>query len=108
MKTDRTSEYYKNDFIYLFYFTVGPSRRDPGKYVGLHAASKTNLSEFTQRIMSAKLLRVKQVQNQLTETQIQLNELINENRILRNLQKRQEGALKKYEGNHAELPQLIR
>lgn len=87
---------------------LGPNRRDPGKYVGLHAASKSNLSEFTQRIMSAKLLKVKQVQNQLTETQIQLNELINENRILRNLQKRQEGALKKYEGNHAELPQLIR
>lgn len=74
----------------------------------MHAASKSNLSEFTQRIMSAKLLRVKQLQNQLTESQIQLNELINENRILRNLQKRQEGALKKYEGNHAELPQLIR
>lgn len=58
--------------------------------------------------MSAKLLRVKQVQNQLNETQLQLNELINENRILRNMQKRQEGALKRYEGNHAELPQLIR
>lgn len=58
--------------------------------------------------MSAKLLRVKQMQNQLSETQMQLNELMNENRILRNMQKRQEGALKRYEGNHAELPQMIR
>ncbi|KAL0266241.1 UNVERIFIED_CONTAM: hypothetical protein PYX00_008846 [Menopon gallinae] len=87
---------------------LGPGRREQGKFLPLHAASKNNLSEFTQRIMSAKLLRVKQVQNQLSETQIQLNELINENRILKNLQKRQEGALRKYEGNHAELPQLIR
>lgn len=87
---------------------MGPGRREHGRYFPLHAASKNNLSEFTQRIMSAKLLRVKQVQNQLSETQIQLNELINENRILKNLQKRQEGALRRYEGNHAELPQLIR
>ncbi|KAK6641857.1 hypothetical protein RUM44_013575 [Polyplax serrata] len=86
----------------------GPGRQSSGKIISLHSASKNNLSEFTQRIMSAKLLRVKQVQNQLNETQLQLNELINENRILRNMQKRQEGALKRYEGNHAELPQLIR
>ncbi|KAK7866030.1 hypothetical protein R5R35_008543 [Gryllus longicercus] len=74
----------------------------------LTSSSKNNVSLVAQKIMSAKLLRVKQLQNELTDAQFQLNELSTENRILRTLQKRQDMALKKYEGTQAELPQLIR
>nr|XP_018905336.1 PREDICTED: myosin-2 heavy chain isoform X3 [Bemisia tabaci] len=69
---------------------------------------KSNVSMFTQRIMSAKLLGVRNLQNKLTETQIRLQELVEENRVLNALLKRQERALKKYEGEEAQLPQLIK
>lgn len=34
-------------------------------------------------------------------------ELLNENRLLRNIHKRQDSALQRYEGTNAELPQLL-
>lgn len=39
----------------------------------LNIAARDNLSSFTQRVMSAKLLRLKQLQNQLAEAHLQLN-----------------------------------
>ncbi|KAK0179806.1 hypothetical protein PV327_005523 [Microctonus hyperodae] len=60
-----------------------------------------------QRIISAKVLRVKELQNQLTDAHYHLNELANENRLLKALQKRQDSALKRYEGTNAELPRII-
>ncbi|XP_063983404.1 lebercilin isoform X2 [Diachasmimorpha longicaudata] len=60
-----------------------------------------------QRIISAKTLRVKELQNQLTDAHYHLNELANENRLLKALQKRQDSALKRYEGANAELPRII-
>uniref|UniRef100_A0A0C9RS51 LCA5L protein n=1 Tax=Fopius arisanus TaxID=64838 RepID=A0A0C9RS51_9HYME len=60
-----------------------------------------------QRIISAKTLRVKELQNQLTDAHYHLNELANENRLLKALQKRQDSALKRYEGTNAELPRII-
>ena len=44
-----------------------------GSYVSSQHNTKNNVSSFTQRVMSAKLLRMKQVQNQLYETQAKLN-----------------------------------
>ncbi|XP_020300615.1 lebercilin-like protein [Pseudomyrmex gracilis] len=60
-----------------------------------------------QRVMSAKMLRFKQLQNQLADAHYHLNELANENRLLKALQKRQDSALRRYEGTNAELPRLI-
>ncbi|XP_046629756.1 lebercilin-like isoform X1 [Neodiprion virginianus] len=60
-----------------------------------------------QRVLSAKMLRVKQLQNQLTDAHYHLNELANENRLLKALQKRQDSALRRYEGTNAELPRII-
>ncbi|XP_018053293.1 PREDICTED: intracellular protein transport protein USO1 [Atta colombica] len=57
--------------------------------------------------MSAKMLRFKQLQNQLADAHYHLNELANENRLLKALQKRQDSALRRYEGANAELPRLI-
>ncbi|XP_052750485.1 lebercilin [Galleria mellonella] len=61
----------------------------------------------TQRVLSAKTHRVKQLQNQLADAHYHLQELSNENRILRALQKKQEIALQRYENSNAELPQVL-
>ncbi|KAG5315002.1 LCA5 protein, partial [Acromyrmex insinuator] len=66
-----------------------------------------NKSILGQRVMSAKMLRFKQLQNQLADAHYHLNELANENRLLKALQKRQDSALRRYEGANAELPRLI-
>jgi uncharacterized protein Smg (DUF494 family) len=64
-------------------------------------------SEVRQRIMSAKLLRFKQMQNQLVDAHNQISELLNENKLLKSLHKRQDSALSKYESSNAELPKLL-
>ena len=64
-------------------------------------------NEIRQRVMSAKLLRFKQLQNQLVDAHNQISELINENKLLKSLHKRQDSALSKYESSNAELPKLL-
>ncbi|XP_068630579.1 lebercilin-like protein [Battus philenor] len=61
----------------------------------------------TQRVLSAKTHRVKQLQNQLADAHYHLQELSNENRVLRAMQKKQEIALQRYENSNAELPQVL-
>ncbi|XP_032689648.1 myosin-11 isoform X2 [Odontomachus brunneus] len=70
-------------------------------------SKSSNKSFLGQRVMSAKILRFKQLQNQLADAHYHLNELANENRLLKALQKRQDSALRRYEGTNAELPRLI-
>uniref|UniRef100_A0A146KR55 Lebercilin n=1 Tax=Lygus hesperus TaxID=30085 RepID=A0A146KR55_LYGHE len=70
--------------------------------------AKNNVSPFTQKIMSAKLLRFKQMQNQISEMSLKINELLAENKILKTLQRRQDNALRKYEGSKEQLPQMIK
>lgn len=64
-------------------------------------------SLFVQKVVSAKMLRIKTLQNQLTDAHYHLNELANENKLLKTLQKRQDSALRQYEGTNAELPMII-
>ncbi|KAK2587479.1 hypothetical protein KPH14_003183 [Odynerus spinipes] len=66
-----------------------------------------NKNTLAQRVVSAKMLRIKQLQNQLADAHYHLNELANENRLLKALQKRQDSALRRYEGTTAELPKII-
>ncbi|XP_047986221.1 lebercilin isoform X2 [Leguminivora glycinivorella] len=61
----------------------------------------------TQRVLSAKTHRVKQLQNQLADAQYHLQELSNENKVLRAMQRKQEIALQRYENSNAELPQVL-
>ncbi|XP_062128259.1 uncharacterized protein LOC133840445 isoform X1 [Drosophila sulfurigaster albostrigata] len=68
--------------------------------------SNTN-SDIHQRVMSARNLRVKTFQNQLTDAQAEIANLAHENRMLRTMHKRQSTALNKYESTGAELPQLL-
>ncbi|GBP80536.1 Lebercilin-like protein [Eumeta japonica] len=62
---------------------------------------------IAQRVLSAKTHRVKQLQNQLADAHYHLQELGNENRILRALQKKQEVALQRYENSSADLPTVL-
>lgn len=83
------------------------------------------VSEIKQRVISARLLRMKQLQNQVGEAHhriaVSVNEFIKslahhsqcfqeltaENRLLKSLHKRQDSALSKYESSSAELPKLL-
>ncbi|XP_018319467.1 lebercilin-like protein [Agrilus planipennis] len=67
----------------------------------------TKNNNLQQRVLSAKLLKLKQIQNQLNDANHHLAELQQENRALKTLQARQEKALAKYEGTNAELPRLL-
>ncbi|KOC70535.1 Lebercilin [Habropoda laboriosa] len=64
-------------------------------------------NSIEQRVLSAKMLRIKELQNQLADAHYRLNEIANENKLLKALQKRQDSALKRYEGTNAELPRII-
>lgn len=85
------------------------------------------VGEVRQRVISARLHRVKSLQNQLGDAQNHIavrnqssrrisisilfsifQELLNENRLLKALHKRQDSALARYESSNAELPQLLR
>ncbi|XP_026318649.1 lebercilin-like protein isoform X2 [Hyposmocoma kahamanoa] len=60
-----------------------------------------------QRVLSAKAHRVKQLQNQLADAHYHLQELSNENKVLRAIQKKHEIALQRYENSNAELPSVL-
>lgn len=85
-------------------------------------------SEIRQRVISARLHSMRNIQNKLNDAQQHvtvrahwilhkifcfmyflyvIQELMNENRLLRTLHKRQDSALTKYEHSNAELPQLL-
>lgn len=78
-------------------------------------SNRTNYPKFTpvsntvkQRVLSAKLLKLRSLQSQLNDANYHLSELSKENQILKNLQKRQDKALSKYENTNADLPRLLR
>ncbi|KAF5288715.1 hypothetical protein FQA39_LY15287 [Lamprigera yunnana] len=61
-----------------------------------------------QRVLSARLLKLRSLQSKLNDANFHLAELQKENRALRNLQTRQDKALSKYEGTNADLPKLLK
>ncbi|KFB52931.1 AGAP005872-PA-like protein [Anopheles sinensis] len=67
----------------------------------------TSNSDVRHRVMSARMLRFKQLQNQLEVANLHIAELTKDNRLLKALQKRQDSALSKYENSNAELPKLL-
>lgn len=77
------------------------------RYPGMSSSAKTS-TEVRQRVQSARLNRIKSLQNQLTEALQHITTLTNENRWLKTIQRRHEMALTKYEGTKAELPKLLR
>ncbi|CAL9692337.1 unnamed protein product [Knipowitschia caucasica] len=66
-----------------------------------------DLDLVTKRMLSARLLKINELRNALTELQQRTNELQKENRVLRQLQLRQEKALHRYDDTESEISQLI-
>ncbi|XP_056150624.1 lebercilin [Lampris incognitus] len=66
-----------------------------------------DLDLVTKRMLSARLLKINELRNALTELQMRTDELQKENRILRQLQVRQEKALQRYDDTESEIAQLL-
>lgn len=66
-----------------------------------------NKNHVKQRVLSAKLLKLRSLQSQINDANFHLAELTRENQALKILQQRQEKALSKYEGTNADLPRLL-
>ncbi|NXX10262.1 LCA5 protein, partial [Podargus strigoides] len=69
------------------------------------SAKDTDL--VTKRVLSAGLLKINELRNELTELHIKLDEMQKENRALKRLQIRQEKALNKFEDTKNEISQLL-
>lgn len=61
----------------------------------------------TKRVLSARLLKINELQNEVSELQVKLAQLLKENKALKSLQYRQEKALNKFEDAENEISQLI-
>uniref|UniRef100_A0A8C5WMH4 Lebercilin LCA5 n=1 Tax=Leptobrachium leishanense TaxID=445787 RepID=A0A8C5WMH4_9ANUR len=61
----------------------------------------------TKRVLSARLLKINELRNEVTQLQMKLEELQKENKTLKKLQYRQEKALNKFEDTESEISQLI-
>ncbi|XP_069829604.1 lebercilin [Dendropsophus ebraccatus] len=61
----------------------------------------------TKRVLSARLLKINELRNEVTELQMKLEESQKENKALKRLQFRQEKALNKFEDTENEVSQLI-
>ncbi|XP_060092351.1 lebercilin isoform X2 [Heteronotia binoei] len=73
------------------------NRESPIKDIGL----------VTKRVLSARLLKINELRNELTELHVKLDELQKENRALKQLQYRHEKALHKFEDTENEISQLL-
>ncbi|XP_030913047.1 lebercilin isoform X2 [Geospiza fortis] len=88
-----------------------PSKR--GTRWGFRSQSLTrdspakDIDLVTKRVLSARLLKINELRNELTELHIKLDELQKENRALKRLQHRQEKALNKFENTENEISQLL-
>ncbi|XP_035851256.1 lebercilin isoform X1 [Sander lucioperca] len=79
---------------------------------GMHSQSKEStppkdLDLVTKRMLSARLLKINELRNSLAELQQRTDELQKENRVLRQLQVRQEKALHRYDDTESEISQLL-
>ncbi|CAI5769735.1 Lebercilin LCA5 [Podarcis lilfordi] len=66
-----------------------------------------DISLVTKRVLSARLLKINELRNELTELHVKLDELQKENRALKRLQYRHEKALHKFEDTENEISQLL-
>ncbi|XP_017282755.1 lebercilin [Kryptolebias marmoratus] len=81
-------------------------RRGPRSQSKESTPSK-DLDLVTKRMLSARLLKINELHNSLSELQQRADELQKENRILKQLQARQERALQRYDDTESEISQLL-
>ncbi|KAL7865004.1 hypothetical protein AOLI_G00164240 [Acnodon oligacanthus] len=70
-------------------------------------APPKDLDLVTKRLLSARLLKISELKNALSELRVHADELQRENRLLRQLQMRHEKALQRYSDTESEISQLI-
>ncbi|XP_031692601.1 lebercilin isoform X2 [Oncorhynchus kisutch] len=70
-------------------------------------APPKDLDLVTKRMLSARLLKINELRNALAELQLHTDQITKENRILRQLQHRQERALQRYDDTESEIAQLL-
>ncbi|KAM6954018.1 lebercilin [Aplochiton taeniatus] len=88
-----------------------PHRQQQRPGVRSHSKDSTappkDLDMVTKRMLSARLLKINELRNALTELQQRTDQLQKENRVLRQLQLRQEKALQRYDDTESEIAQLL-
>ncbi|XP_033125669.1 lebercilin-like isoform X2 [Anneissia japonica] len=67
-----------------------------------------NATEVTKRMLSAKGHTINRLRSENEEIKIKYEESVREIRLLKQLQRKQERALNKFEGEESELPELLR
>ncbi|XP_022082039.1 lebercilin-like isoform X3 [Acanthaster planci] len=71
-------------------------------------ASPRNTNEVTRRMLSAKGHTISRLRNEFNQLQKEHDETVRENKLLKELQRRQERALAKFDSEESELPQLLK
>ncbi|XP_051961941.1 lebercilin-like [Xyrauchen texanus] len=88
-----------------------PHSQHPTGGIRSHTLSKDAPSKdvdmVTKRMLSARLLKINELKNALSELRLHSDELQRENRLLRQLQLRQEKALHRYNDTESEISQLL-
>ncbi|XP_076467153.1 uncharacterized protein LOC143298233 isoform X2 [Babylonia areolata] len=87
----------------------GKGRGGRGRGQGRHsqARSDTQVDVVTRRLLSANRLKMNELQNQLEEMKKQMKIVVDENKLYKRMQHKQEKALVKFEDRESELPQMI-
>lgn len=75
--------------------------------LGRSGQDSSRVDNITKRVLSARRLKINEIQNQNQELHLQLKELRDENKLLKKTQLRADKALQKFEDRESELPQLI-
>uniref|UniRef100_A0A673MYZ5 Lebercilin-like n=1 Tax=Sinocyclocheilus rhinocerous TaxID=307959 RepID=A0A673MYZ5_9TELE len=70
-------------------------------------APSKEVDPVTKRMLSARLLKINELKNALSELRLHADELQRENRLLRQMQLRQEKALHHYNDTESEISQLL-
>ncbi|XP_064196638.1 lebercilin [Anguilla rostrata] len=86
---------------------AGSKQPRPGVGSQTKGSSPKDLDLVTKRVLSARLLKINEQRNELSSLQQRLEQLQRENRVLRQLQHRQERALHRFEDTESEVAQLI-
>lgn len=99
----------------LFFLTVTARKKPPTNrgHKGRISSRATAQSQepkvdnAVQRMLSSKNLRINELKNQLQDFRLNLDEMKEENKLLKKTQKRQEKALGKFENEESDIPQLL-
>ncbi|XP_073678733.1 lebercilin [Garra rufa] len=70
-------------------------------------APSKEVDPVTKRMLSARLLKINELKNALSELRLHADELQRENRLMRQMQLRQEKALHRYNDTESEISQLL-